>query len=281
MRRRTFIQTLGAAAAAVAIPRRLFAAGRLERIGLELYSVRKAMRADPERTLAAVRAIGYTDVELLWSFGNFGRTPQQVRTTLDHEGLHAPSAHIDPALLTDRDKWARALEDAALIGQQYLIVPSLPAEAQHSLDAWRAWADRFNTAGAAARRANLWLAFHNEPDHMKPIDGKIPYDVFLDRLDPSSVRLQLDVGNMLMGGGDPLRYLEGHQNWYWSFHLKDVVPDRSRDTELGRGTFEFRRFLAAVSDLRSKPCYVEQESPSDELGSARQNCEFLRSLTFG
>ena len=281
MRRRTFIQTLGAAAAAVAIPRRLVAAGRLERIGLELYSVRKAMRADPERTLAAVRAIGYTDVELLWSFGNFGRTPQQVRTTLDHEGLHAPSAHIDPALLTDRDKWARALEDAALIGQQYLIVPSLPAEAQHSLDAWRAWADRFNTAGAAARRANLWLAFHNEPDHMKPIDGKIPYDVFLDRLDPSSVRLQLDVGNMLMGGGDPLRYLEGHQNWYWSFHLKDVVPDRSRDTELGRGTFEFRRFLAAVSDLRSKPCYVEQESPSDELGSARQNCEFLRSLTFG
>lgn len=281
MRRRTFIQTLGAAAAAVAIPRRLFAAGRLERIGLELYSVRKAMRADPERTLAAVRAIGYTDVELLWSFGNFGRTPQQVRTTLDHEGLHAPSAHIDPALLTDRDKWARALEDAALIGQQYLIVPSLPAEAQHSLDAWRAWADRFNTAGAAARRANLWLAFHNEPDHMKPIDGKIPYDVFLDRLDPSSVRLQLDVGNMLMGGGDPLRYLEGHQNWYWSFHLKDVVPDRSRDTELGRGTFEFRRFLAAVSDLRNKPCYVEQESPSDELGSARQNCEFLRSLTFG
>ena len=281
MRRRTFIQTLGAAAAAVAIPRRLFAAGRLERIGLELYSVRKAMRADPERTLAAVRAIGYTDVELLWSFGNFGRTPQQVRTTLDHEGLHAPSAHIDPALLTDRDKWARALEDAALIGQQYLIVPSLPAEAQHSLDAWRAWADRFNTAGAAARRANLWLAFHNEPDHMKPIDGKIPYDVFLDRLDPSSVRLQLDVGNMLMGGGDPLRYLEGHQNWYWSFHLKDVVPDRSRDTELVRGTFEFRRFLAAVSDLRNKPCYVEQESPSDELGSARQNCEFLRSLTFG
>ena len=33
----------------------------------------------PKRTLAAVRAIGYTDVELLWSFGNFGRTPQQVR----------------------------------------------------------------------------------------------------------------------------------------------------------------------------------------------------------
>src|SRR5512144_2882449 len=104
MRRRTFIQTLGAATAVGVLPRRLFAFGRLDRIGLELYSIRNAMRADPERTLAAVRAIGYTDVELLWSFGNFGRSPQQVRTALDHEGLHAPSAHIDPALLTDRDK---------------------------------------------------------------------------------------------------------------------------------------------------------------------------------
>ena len=56
------------------------------------------MRRDPERTLAAVRAMGYTDVELLWSFGNFGRTPAQVRAALDKEGLRAPSAHISPTV---------------------------------------------------------------------------------------------------------------------------------------------------------------------------------------
>ena len=280
MQRRTFIQALGTAAAAVALPRRAFAQNRLERIGLELYSVRKAMRADPERTLAAVRAIGYNDVELLWSFGNFGRTPAQVRASLDHEGLRAPSAHINPDLLTDANKWAKALDDAAVIGQQYLIVPSLPAESERSLDGWRSWADRFNVAGAAARKAKLWLAFHNEPTHMKPIDGKVPYDVFLERLDPAAVRLQLDVGNMLLGGGDPMQYLARHRNWYWSFHLKDAVADRSRDTELGTGTFDFKRFFAAVPDLPSKPCYVEQEEASDELASARQNYRYLRDLTF-
>src|SRR5690242_14356921 len=80
MNRRTFVQALGAAAAGVvALPGRALAAKRLKRVGLELYSVRKAMRADPDRTMAAVRAIGYTDVELLWSFNNFGRTPEQVR----------------------------------------------------------------------------------------------------------------------------------------------------------------------------------------------------------
>lgn len=280
MERRTFLQALGAASAAAALPQRRFAANRLDRIGLELYSVRKAMRADPDRTLAAVRAIGYTDVELLWSFGNFGRTIPQVRASLDREGLRAPSAHIDPNLLVDPDKWSKALDDAAAIGQQYLIVPSLPAEAERSLDGWRQWADKFNAAGAAARKAKLWLAFHNEPTHMKPIDGAVPYDVFLERLDPSVVRLQLDVGNMLLGGGDPMQYLARHRNWYWSFHLKDVVADRTHDTELGTGAFDFKRFLAAVPDLRSKPCYVEQEEAPDEMASARQNYAYLRNLTF-
>ena len=261
------------------LPRRALAATQLDRIGLELYSVRKAMRADPERTLAAVRAMGYTDVELLWSFGNFGRSTEQVRAALDREGLRAPSAHMAPEVIIDPN-WARSLDTAKALGQEYLTVPSLPAETKNSLDAWRKWADRFNAAGATARAAGLWLAFHNEPDHMKPIDGKIPYDVFLERMDPTVVRLQLDVGNMLMGGGDPMKYLEQYRDRYWSFHLKDVVADRSRDTELGTGTFDFKRFLSAVPAIGSKPCFVEQEGPADELASARKNFDYLRALTF-
>ncbi|HEY3584942.1 MAG TPA: TIM barrel protein, partial [Casimicrobiaceae bacterium] len=119
-----------------------------------------------------------------------------------------------------------------------------------------------------------------EPDHMKPIDGQIPYDVFLKQLDPKVVRLQLDVGNMVMGGGDPMAYLRKHPNWYWSFHLKDVVPDKSSDTELGAGTVNLKKLLAAVPNLDRKPCYVEQENPKDELASAKQNCAYLKKLTF-
>jgi sugar phosphate isomerase/epimerase len=278
MKRRTFIQSLGAAATTLALPKTLFAARTLDRIGLELYSVRAAMRANPERTLAAVRAIGYVDVELLWSFDNFNRTPQQVRATLDHEGLTAPSAHLAPeAILTN---WDRRLDTARLLGHQYLIVPSLPAETQTSLDAWRRWADRFNGAGAAARRAGIWLALHNEPDHVKPIGGTIPYDVFLERMDPAVVRLQLDVGNMVVGGADPMAYLAKYGDRYGSFHLKDVVADRTHDTELGTGIFDLSRFLGAVQGLSGKPCYVEQEGPKDELAAARANFRYLEKLAF-
>jgi len=278
MNRRLFVQSLGAGVAgALALPRRIVAAKKLNRVGLELYSVRKAMKADPERTLAAVRAIGYTDVELLWSFNNFGRTPEQVRATLKHEGLRAPSAHIDPRIMeTD---WQKSLDNAKLLGMTYLIVPSLPASAK-TLDDWRQWADRLNTAGAAARKANLWVAFHNEPDHMKPIDGQIPYDVFIARLDPKVVRLQLDVGNMVMGGGDPMQYLTKHRDWYWSFHLKDVVPDKTKDPELGTGIVNFKALLAAIPNLSAKPAYVEQEGPTDELASMKVDYQYLHKLQF-
>ncbi len=307
MQRRDFVGTLGGAALGMMLPlargsaaslkatRGVAAAGAgrmlgtpddargggsagLERIGLELYTLRNVMPKDPDGTLAAVRRIGYTDVELLWSFGNFGRTPAQVKAALDANGLRAPSAHMDAATILVG--WERSLEIANRLGHEYLIVPSFPTETSRTLDDWREWADRFNAAGATARRAGIWLAFHNEAEHMKPIDGQVPYDVFVERLDSSVVRLQLDTGNMLIGGGDPMQYLEKYRDRYYSFHLKDVVADRSSDTQLGTGIFDFRKFLEAVPALDSKPTYVEHESAADELEAARKDFAYLRDLDF-
>src|SRR2546421_11777888 len=95
--RREFVKTLGAAALGYAVrprapspdPRAPFRT--LNRIGLELYSVRDAMHKDPEGTLAAARAMGYTDGRLLWAVGHFGRTTAPGRAALGHGGLRAPS----------------------------------------------------------------------------------------------------------------------------------------------------------------------------------------------
>lgn len=278
MNRRSFIGSLGATLLTAPYALRPMPYAHLSRIGLELYSVRNEMKKDPEATLAAVRAMGYNDVELLWSFNNFDRTPEQVRAALDHVGLHAPSGHIAPeALLKD---WQKSVDAARLVGSEYLIVPSLPAETNKSLDAWKLWAERFNNAGQIANKAGLWLAFHNEPDHMKPINGQVPLDLFIQWTDPNVVRHQLDVGNMLLGGGDPMRYLTKYKDRYWSFHLKDVTANKKSDTELGKGVFDFKKFLAAIPNLDRKPCYVEQESPPMPMDSAKANHTYLQTLEF-
>ena len=197
------------------------------------------------------------------------------------EGLRAPSCHMSPETIFVG--WERSLEKAKLLGHQYLIVPDFDDWTKQTLDDWRQWADRFNAAGAVARKADIWLAFHNEAYHQKPIDGKVPFDVFIERLDPSVTRLQLDVGNMLIGGGDPMQYLQKYPNRFWSFHLKDALPDRSSDTLLGKGMFDFKKFLAAVPAIEQKPAYVEQETAKDaagDLADARANFEYLHNLEF-
>jgi sugar phosphate isomerase/epimerase len=279
VKRRAFVRTMAVTAAGCALPARYAQASRhLNRVSLELYSVRAEMKADPEGTLAQLRPMGYDDVELLWTFGNFARTDQQVRAALANSGLNAPSAHIDPSLLTG--DWQKSVERAVYLGQQYLIVPSLTSADEKSLDAWKRWADIFNTAGATARQGGIWLGFHNEPNHSRPIDGVVPIELFLERTDPRFVRLQLDTGNMRLGGGDPLPFLKKHHDRIWSFHLKDVVADNSRDCELGTGTVDFAAILAGVNDLDQKICVVEQEGSSAPLESARRNQQYLRALSF-
>jgi len=284
MKRRDFLHTMGAAAASgvlARVPSPVGPVKKLDRIGLETYSCRRGMAQDPERTLAAIRAIGYTDVELLWSFNLFGRTPAQVAATLKNEGLRAPSCHMSPETIFVG--WERSLDIAKVLGHEYLFIPDVDVWTRSTLDGWRDWADRFNAAGAVARKAGIWLGFHNEAYHQKPIDGKVPLDVFIERLDPAVTRLQLDVGNMLIGGGDPMAYLQKYPNRFWSFHLKDAKPDRSSDTGLGKGMFDFKRFLAAVPAIEQKIAHVEQESatePAAELEDARANFQYLKALEF-
>src|SRR6266545_705357 len=108
--------------------------------------------------------------------GMLARAPLGFAKRLDRIGLETYSCRH--AMAQDPD---RTLETAKLLGHEYLIVPDFEDWTKQTLDDWREWADRFNTAGAVARKAGIWLAFHNEPYHQKPIDGKVPLDVFIER----------------------------------------------------------------------------------------------------
>src|ERR1051326_1004319 len=99
MERRAFVQTLGAAALTASVTNVARAAGAtsttstvrpLPRTGIQLYAVRDSMRKDVPGTLAALRQMGYTEVESLWSFGNWGRSPKDWRALLDANGLRSP-----------------------------------------------------------------------------------------------------------------------------------------------------------------------------------------------
>ena len=284
MDRRTFLTSLGMAAAAAqlscasgagsATPSR-----RLRRIGIQLYTLRDDARRDLERTLGDIAATGYNDVELLGASNNFGVPSERIRAILDRNGLRAPSTHVAGSALDDL---ARQLGDAATLGHQYLIVASLPLAEPPTLDDYRHWADRLNESGARAMTQGVRIGFHNHAEDFRLIEGAVPYDVLVERTDPKVVRLELDTGNLVSAGHDPLEYMKRFGSRYWLFHIKDVPRlGATTDTELGQGVMDFKRLFASIDHVDEKLLFVEQETyPGTPLESARRDYEYLSKLRF-
>ena len=277
MDRRSFLAALSLAACA---PRAaLVPSRRLTRVGIQLYSLRDDARTDLERTLAAIAAIGYKDIELLGSMNNFGMPPARLRSVLDQNGLRAPSTHVGGSALNDLD---RQLDDANTLGHSYLTVASLPISGARTVDEYRRWADRLNEAGRRARQRNVWIAFHNHANDCTPDNGAVPYDALVERTEPDVVRMQLDTGNLAMAGLDPHEYMRRYGSRYWSFHIKDVPQlGATHDTELGKGAIDFRRLLASIERIDEKHLFVEQETyPGAPLESMKRDFEFVSRLEF-
>lgn len=252
---------------------------RLKRVGIQLYTLRDQARVDLERTLTDIASVGYHDIELLGSMNNFGMEPTRLRAILDRVGLRAPSTHVSGNIVDNLD---RALADAKTLGHQYLTVASLPISGTPTLDDFRRWADRLNEAGRRTLADGVYMAFHNHAGDHRPIDGTIPYDVFVERTDPALVRLQLDTGNTAMAGHDPIEYLRRYRDRYWSFHIKDVPRfGATADTELGKGVIDFRKLLAEISRIDEKLLFVEQETyPGPPLDSVRRDFTYISTLEF-
>jgi len=252
---------------------------RVKKIGIQLYTLRDDARRDLEGTLVNIAQIGYKEVELLGSMNNFGMAPERLRSILDRNGLVAPSTHVETGIFNDLD---RQIDIARILGHQYLIVASLPDAGHLGLDDYRRWADRFNEAGARALRNNIRVGFHDEAWDFRSIDRTTPYDVFVERTDPSVVALQLDTGNAAVGGKDPLEYMKRYGNRYSLFHIKDAPSlGADHDVELGKGIVNFRRLLEMIDRIDEKHLYVEQETyPGAPLESARRDYAYLSTLEF-
>jgi sugar phosphate isomerase/epimerase len=282
--RRSFLTSIGATIAAgqlgcASTARANGGRRRLQRVGVQLYSLRDDARRDLERTLADIAAIGYNDIELLGSMNNFGMPPARLREVLDRNGLRAPSTHVSGNALDDLE---RQIDEAETLGHKYIVVASLPIQGQRTIDDYNRWADRLNAAGERTLRRGIYVGFHNHANDHTPINGVVPYDVLVARTDPSVVRLQLDTGNTAMSGTDPLEYMRRFGSRYWSFHIKDVPRlGATNDAELGTGVVDFRRLLASIDRIDEKFLFVEQESyPGAPLESVRKDYVYLSTLEF-
>lgn len=278
MDRRTFMGALGAAGAVSMLPTGgdLFAAEKLEKIGVQLYTVRDLMKTSVEKTLADVAAIGYQEVEFA---GYFNRPPRAIKQLLNRNGLKAPSGHVGIDLL--RGSWNRTLDDALEMGHKYLVVAWIDPKERTSLTALKKVAELFNRAAEDAKRYKIKLAYHNHDFEFQQVEGRRIYDVLLEETNPKLVQMEMDLYWTVKGGATPEHYFSRWPDRFPLVHVKDagVAPEFAM-TEVGKGTIKWGEIFARRKQAGIKHFFVEHDNPKDPMQSIATSYRYLRALRF-
>ena len=274
--RRSFVSTLGAALLGAACSRvgNSQSTQRLERVGVQLYTVRSDLARDFDGTLARIAEIGYREVEFA---GYHGKSPSDVRAILTRLGLAAPASHVPIDVF--RRNIDGAIADAKTVGHQYLVVPWLDPAERRSIDDYRRLAEELNRFGEKVRAAGMRLGYHNHDFELGAMGGSVPLDMLFDRTDPNLVIFELDLYWVTKGGADPLTYFSRYPGRVHLVHVKDSAgAPEHRQVDVGKGTIDFGKILSRREQAGIRHAFVEQDEPANPLEMVRASYQYLAQL---
>jgi len=224
-------------------------------IGVQLYSVREDCAKDLPGVLEEIADMGYDGVEFA---GYYGRDAEELRRLCDENGLRVAGTHIQLATLLG-DELPLTIEFNKVLGNRFLVVPGLPEECRNSREAWAKTAKLFSELAEKVEPEGMHVGYHNHSIEFTEMDGELPWDTFFGNADPRVV-MQLDTGNALHGGGDPVPYVERYPGRALSVHLKEYSTTK-KGALIGEGDTDWQRLFDLCESVGGTEWYiVEQES---------------------
>lgn len=193
-------------------------------IGLQLFSVRHELANDLPGTINAVANMGYTGVEF---FGPPKNSAEELKALLDDVNLVCCGWHVPFAMMQD-DVLAETIAFHDTLGNDKLIVPGIPAEYRQSREDWLKLADFFNQLAEKLAAYGKITGYHNHHIEFAPLDGEKPWDTFYSNTN-KPVSMQLDTGNAILGGGDPVEIIKQYPGRAITVHLKPYSHSAAKD----------------------------------------------------
>jgi sugar phosphate isomerase/epimerase len=299
MDRRAF---LGTVTAATLLSNRLtwaFAEHEIEKVGVQLYTVRFAMKEDFEGSIAKVAAIGYKEVELAefaqaadGTVTYFNHTPAEVRAAFDRHGLTSPSTHVKLTSMSP-ENFPKVIEASKIIGNTYIVMPFVEEADRKKPNIWKQVAATLNRAGEESKKAGIQLGYHNHWFEFLPVDGKLPYDELLADCDPDLVKMEMDLCWITTAKKDPIAYFNKYPGRFPLVHVKDIksMPnvgeggnanfgDTADLAPVGSGLIDWKNIFSHAQKAGIKHYFVEHDKPQAPFESIASSYAYLEKLRF-
>ncbi len=275
--RRKFIQNSVALLAGTALlSKTSFAAVKSsDVIGLQLYSVRDDMQKDPLGTLKQLAKMGYTHVEHANYINRkfYGYTAKEFKKILDDLGLKMPSGHTVmgkdhwvQAKNDFSDSWKYTVEDAAYMGQKYVISPWMDESMRKTYDDLSRYLEVFNKCGDLCQKSGMKFGYHNHwAEFTEKLNGVKLFDIMMHKLDVNKVVMQLDIGNMYIGGAKAIDVITQYPGKFELIHVKDEIAvntnEKYESAIFGKGIIPVKEVLGLCRKTGGTKVYIiEQES---------------------
>lgn len=237
--RREFIKKSALAAAGGSLLSLSLHAGFDKKIvlGIQLYSVRDEMKKDPRGTLEELAKIGYKYVEHANYTDRkfYGWTAREFKKVLKDLGMSMPSGHtvLSAQHWDNKEKdfsseWKYTIEDAATMGQRFVISPWLDEKLRQTYDGLLRQMEIFNRCGELCNESGMKFGYHNHDfEFSQKLKGTAVYDIILQNTEPGLVMQQLDTGNLYNGGAKAIDIVKQYPGRFESMHVKDEIPLKS------------------------------------------------------
>ena len=276
--RRDFLKKSALAIAGTSLAAKsLMAAAKPKQIvGVQLYCVREEMKQDPLGSLKQLAGMGYKYVEHANYVDRkfYGWKAPEFKKVLNDLGMKMPSGHTvlgkqhwDESRKEFTDLWKYTIEDAATMGQQFVVSPWLDESIRKDYDSFMRFLEVFNKSGELCQKSDMKFGYHNHDfEFSEKLNGEIMFDLIMKNTDADKVGLQLDMGNMYIAGAKAMDVLNKFPGRFETIHVKDMIKSEDEahgyeSTILGKGLIGSKE----VTDLSKKIggtylFIIEQES---------------------
>ncbi|MFO7899807.1 MAG: sugar phosphate isomerase/epimerase [Planctomycetota bacterium] len=225
-------------------------------VALQVYTIREHLQTLDgfAESMEAVREIGYEHVELA-GVGPIDLEDQ--RKVCDDNGLTVIASHTPYPEF--RDAIDAVIEKHKLLGAEFAVLPSLPADFRNA-DGYERMAEEASGFAETLDEAGLGFAYHNHDFEFEKYGDRLGLEILFDESD-ERVGSELDLYWVQHGGASPVAWIRRLRGRLPLLHLKDfeIRDGEQLFAEVGEGNLEWDQIFDTARGAGTAYLAVEED----------------------